>query len=311
MGPHSGFEYADARQRFAAALFDRLWARYRDRVQYVQTYERVIAEAGATFFNDHIAFRSIAWQEPFVGIATTARIFESLGYRPAGAYSFPDKKLSAVHFDPPDPRLPKLFFSELRAVEFSRPVRRLLAEVLKTHRAPPTREFLASLASLTEAADEQEVAGLMDHAYGWLTDLPWETPQRAIVEAANEHSQYAAWVLLHGYNVNHFTSLINSHGVETLDDIEKTADALAAAGVPMKSQIEGEPGAMLRQTATEAVTIDVSARDEEAAITMPWTYAYFELAERPPLTDASGATTRYEGFLGSQATKLFEMTKRN
>lgn len=310
MGPHSAFEYEDARHRFAAQLFDRLWARYRARVEYVQTYERVIEEAGATFFNDHIAFRSLAWQDPFVGLATISRLFEALGYRPAGAYAFPDKRLSAVHFDPPDPRLPKLFFSELRVAEFSFPFRRLLQESLSTHRPPPTKEFLASLHVLNDETDPDKSAGLLDHAYGWLTELPWETPQKAIVEAVNERSQYAAWVLLHGYNVNHFTSLIDSHQVEALDDIEKTSAALSAAGVPMKSEIEGERGAPLRQTATEAVTLDMPVHDEEDSTTMPWTYAYFELAQRTPFKDADGNLVRFEGFLGSQATNLFEMTKR-
>jgi hypothetical protein len=42
---------------------------------------------------------------------------------------------------------------------------------------------------------------------------------------------------------------------------------------------------------------------------MPWTYAYFELAERGEVADESGRRGRFEGFLGPQATQLFEMTK--
>jgi hypothetical protein len=43
---------------------------------------------------------------------------------------------------------------------------------------------------------------------------------------------------------------------------------------------------------------------------MPWTYAYFELAQRDLLPDpATGKYSRFEGFLGSQATNLFEMTR--
>ena len=37
----------------------------------------------------------------------------------------------------------------------------------------------------------------------------------------------------------------------------------------------------------------------------------FELAERGEVTDPdSGARQRFEGFLGPQATQLFDMTKR-
>jgi hypothetical protein len=130
------------------------------------------------------------------------------------------------------------------------------------------------------------------------------------VAALNKVSQYAAWVLVHGYNVNHFTSLINSHGVPALDDIEKTIAALQKAGVPMKAEIEGERGSKLRQTATEAVTIDVAVHDKGMPAMMPWTYAYFELAQRDSVVDAaSGKKVRFEGFLGPQATNLFEMTR--
>ena len=42
-----------------------------------------------------------------------------------------------------------------------------------------------------------------------------------------------------------------------------------------------------------------------------WTYAYFELAERGEVVDReSGESTRFEGFLGAQATQLFEMTRK-
>jgi hypothetical protein len=43
---------------------------------------------------------------------------------------------------------------------------------------------------------------------------------------------------------------------------------------------------------------------------MPWTYAYFELAQRDTVADpATGKKVRFEGFLGPQATNLFEMTR--
>jgi hypothetical protein len=68
----------------------------------------------------------------------------------------------------------------------------------------------------------------------------------------------------------------------------------------------------LRQTATEAVTIDVEIAEQGRSATMPWSYAYFELAERGEVTDGeTGRRGRFEGFLGPQATQLFEMTTVN
>jgi len=302
---------------FLHQLFDRLWATYRDRVTSVRDYEQVLATAGADFQNDHIAFRSIAWQQPAAGISSIARPFQALGYRPAACYHFPNKHLQAIHLEPPgddssgrEP-LPKLFVSELEAWQLEPQVRQHLAGSLDQHRQPLSLELLDRLARIG-SSETPDSAGTLDTLGDWFHQRPWPAPERSDVEAVAEVSQYAAWVLVHGYAVNHFTGLINAHGVEALDSIEKTATALAASGVPMKSDIEGEAGSRLRQTATEAVVVDVEVSEAGQPATMPWTYAYFELAERGEVMDSeSGEPARFEGFLGPQATQLFDMTRRS
>jgi hypothetical protein len=308
LGPHKAIPVSSAREKFCAELFDVLWDRYRQRVAYVQTYEQVIKQAGATFVNDHIAFRTFATQQPLAGIASISRVFEALGYRAAGSYHFDDKQLSAIHFQHANPQFPKLFISELRVPELPAEGRAIIERTARNHRPAIGLEALAALVNLDK--DSQPAGELMPKIVSEFHDLPWMLPSREDVEKLNKVSQYAAWVLVHGYNVNHFTSLINSHGVPALDDIEKTIAALAKAGVPMKKEIEGERGSKLRQTATEAVTIDVAVHDRGVPAKMPWTYAYFELAQRDTVIDpATGKPVRFEGFLGPQATNLFEMTR--
>jgi hypothetical protein len=311
-GPHGRIEVRDARERFAARLFDELWVRYRERVSYVRTYEEVIAKHGAAFVNDHIAFRTFATQQPLAGIASISRVFEALGYEPANCYQFPDKHLSAIHFQHPHPEFPKLFISELRVWELGDEAQNLIGKTTSSHRAPIPLNVLTQLARLKGNASSDTLdESLLDDVLKEFHELPWKLPEKADVDAANKASQYAAWVLVHGYNVNHFTSLINSHGVEALDDIEKTIAALKAAGVPMKAEIEGAKGSKLRQTATAAVEIDVPVLVNGKEAQAPWSYAYFELAQRGNITDPdTGNPTRFEGFLGPQATQLFEMTRR-
>ncbi len=310
-GPHAAIPAKDLRERFALRLFDALWARYRSRVEHVAAYERVTRDAGATFVNDHIAFRTFATQQPLAGIASLSRIFEALGYEAAGCYQFPDKHLGAIHYQHPNCEFPKLFISELKTWELPRDVGRMIAEATATHRDPVPLDTLVQLSELAGREDGAEdhselLAGVVQHFH----ELPWQLPEKSRLEALAAESQYAAWVLVHGYNVNHFTSLINSHRVETLDDIEKTIAALKAAGVPMKDEIEGEPGSKLRQSATAAAVIDVPVLEDGRETTTPWTYAYFELAEHGEVTDPqTGQPTRFEGFLGPQATNLFEMTR--
>lgn len=230
-------------------ILDPLWKRYRSKVEHARAYERAVGPV----VNDHVAFRTVAWG-PY-GIHTVARPFEKLGWRAAGTYDFPDKKLTAIHYELAG--RPKLFISELRAWELSPRARKILEKTMKAH-------------------------GRFDFA------RCWPAPSKKDVLALDAESQYAAWVLLYGYEVNHFTASVK--------DVEKAAALLKEAGVPMKPEIEGARGSKLRQTSTQAVVLPVKVREG----TIKWPYAYFELAER----------RGFEGFLGGQATNLFEMTKR-
>lgn len=312
--PHSKIQAGGPRERLALGLFDRLWERYRQRVSYVNVYESIIASHGATFFNDHIALRSLALQQPGMGIFTTGRVFEALGYRPAECYSFEDKHLSAIYFQHPHPQFPKLFISELRVSDLSAATQEAIATVTSASPSYPRSRarqgaidggLLAAL-RLCDSASEPAQLQLLDELVNIFHELPWAPPDHRLVREVHSETQYGAWVLVHGNNVNHFTALINSQGVPALNDIGKTSRALADAGVPMKADIEGEAGSNLRQTATFAVNIPCTMSRQGTEVEMEWPYAYFELAQRDPAPDGS----RYEGFFSTQATNLFEMTRR-
>jgi hypothetical protein len=308
LGPHQGIASSDPRETFTADLLDRLWDSYRNRVSYVQTYEQVVRNAGATFVNDHIAFRTFASQQPLTGIVSLSRIFEALGYRPAGTYLFEDKHLNATHYQHSNSQFPKIFISELKVWELGEEAQ-IIWKYTANQRPAIDEQILRELNAWHQVTDLRRTQ-LMKAVLQQFQELPWPLPEKQDVEQLNRVSQYAAWVLVHGYHVNHFTSLVNSHGIESLENLEKTIAALQKAGVPMKAEIEGEPGSKLRQSATEAVRIDVEVQVDGQRQKMPWSYAYFELAERNLVTDPdTGKKVRFEGFLGAQATNLFEMTR--
>src|SRR6266436_66428 len=110
--PHRAISAQTPKEKFLVELLDTLWERYRGRVSYARRYEEMIEKFGATFLNDHIAFRTIAVQEPQAGIHAISRLFETLGYRLAGAYEFPDKHLNALHYRNQSKGFPKIFISE-------------------------------------------------------------------------------------------------------------------------------------------------------------------------------------------------------
>src|SRR5437763_1403288 len=190
-GPHQAIPTTTAREKFGAELFDRLWDRYRHRVTYVQTYEKVIRQAKATFVNDHIAFRTFATQQPLAGIATLSRTFEALGYRAAGSYHFDDKQLSAIHFQHANQQFPKLFISELRVWELPADARAIIEKTAKSHRPAIAAETLAALSALDR--DSTPAAALMPRVVAEFHDLPWILPAREDVEKLNKVSHYAAW----------------------------------------------------------------------------------------------------------------------
>jgi hypothetical protein len=309
--PHQHIEAHDQKERFTIALLDRLWTRYRTRVSYVRDYEKLIAKNGARFTNDHIAFRTLGGEDPVTGIFTIGRIFEALGYRAVGCYAFPDKQLGSLHYTHPHPQLPKIFLSELKTWECSPASRKIVAKYLRTHKTPPPRRILDDLFRVGElpAAQRKKLLEAVDRRFAV---LPWERPQKKDVLALGEESQFGAWVLVNGYDVNHFTASVDSHGVPELDDIDKVQAAMIAAGIPMKKSIEGARGSRLRQTSTEAVVLPTPVKEGARAIKIPWTYAYFEIIERPLTLDpATGRRERYQGFMDTQATNLFEMTNAN
>jgi hypothetical protein len=277
-------------------LLTTLWTQYKQRVSYAARYEEMVRTQGGKAYNDHIAFRTLNTDigaQPR-GVPGIARIFTALGYRQMDMYLFKDKHLTAWHYEhAKNPDYPKLFISQLEVDRLSAPVAQMIRESVKgaPDLLPPT------------GASGQKLADFFRR--------PWAPPKRAVVEAVNKESQYGAWTLLHGNAVNHFTAYINKQNVKAWPDLEATVNALRVAGFPMKKEFEGERGSKLRQSSTEAVdyACDV-VEDDGKPGKMDWSYAYYELAERNLVPGPDGKPVLFQGFLGAQATNLFEMTKR-
>jgi hypothetical protein len=307
--PHQHIKVQNDKERFLIELFDTLWERYRGRMEYVRMYEKLIESHKAKFVNDHIAFRTIAWEKPTLGIFMISRIFETLGYSMANCYEFPDKHFSSIHYEHPNPQFPKLFITQLKSWELSAEARATIAKSMAAHRPALSDDVLGQLSGL-EKVSAGDRTKLLETLVRYFAELPWELPEKSAVLTLDKESQFAAWVLVNGYEVNHFTVSVNSHGVPSLDDVEKVQAAMVGAKIPMKKEIEGERGSKFRQTSTEAVVVPVKVKEGGKTVEIPWTYAYFEIADRPlmknPLT---GKMERFEGFLGAQATNLFDMTK--
>lgn len=299
--------------RLARELWKQLWSIYRQRVDYARVYEAMIKDAGGTVANDHIAFRSLrlvvdsAEGKINLGIPYLESLVSWLGYEVAGEYHFRDRHLYARHYRHPEQDrydLPKLFISELIVEQLPSSIAKLIQNTVRSGAFFSLPAWQKSSFSLQQ--DEPAVAKSLVPVF----IRPWTPPKQSIVETVNEVSQYGAWVLLHGYSVNHFTGYINRQNTPAYPDIESTAQALARQGVPMKESFEGGQASGLQQTATQAVMELLPVLDDRGNLKeMLWSYAYYELAERYFIPDSSGNQVLFEGFIAPQAKHLFDMTK--
>src|SRR5262245_15879367 len=153
--PHQQIKVQSDKESFLVQLFDTLYTRYRERMEYVRKYESVVHAHGGTFVNDHIAFRTIATEKPALGIFMISRIFEALGYSSAACYEFPDKHFNSIHYQHPNPQFPKLFITQLKSWELSPRGRSLIQKSLKTHRPHLSDANLASLWNLEKASQAE------------------------------------------------------------------------------------------------------------------------------------------------------------
>jgi hypothetical protein len=300
------------KKEIAGLLVERLWEQYIDRVPYAKKYVELVTEKGGKVVIDHIAFRTFnahCGEQP-EGIRAIRHILNFLDYKPASKYNFPKKKLKAVHFEHPDEKLPKIFVSQLEVSELPGWAQQMINETIHN------TTYLLSDKSIELLRILEDNGSLPIEAAGYLVDdianyfrRPWNIPLKDNVLKINDVSQYGAWVLLHGNSVNHFAVLINNQDVKEWPGLDETCKALADAGIPMKENIEGEPGSKLRQSATLAVKEEVNVKGGSVFEKIIWTYAYFELAERNYYIEENGSPKLFSGFLGEQARHLFDLTE--
>jgi hypothetical protein len=297
-------------------LLDILWVQYKKRVVYAAQYQGLVEQRGGKVQNDHLAFRTFNTDvggQP-AGVEGIARIFTALGYQKKDQYLFADKKLTAWHYEhATNPDNPKIFISQLEVDQLSAPIASVIRETVAGApdlMAQADRQLLDSLAKGEKLALDR--ADILAASLARFFSRPWNPPRREGVELVDKESQYGAWTLLHGNAVNHFTAFINAQKVADWPDLETTVAALRAAGLPMKDELEGEKGSKLRQSSTKAADAECEVIEADGSKgKMQWSYAYYELAERGDIPGPDGKPMRFQGFLGAQATNLFEMTKRN
>jgi hypothetical protein len=257
----------------ARDFLSQAWTRYIRLTPDAAVIHRLFENRGERIINDHVAFRT--FDVPGLGRLELGRIFEEWGWqRCADDLEFPEKKLKASYWLPPEPGLPKVFISELELGKCSRE----LGDWVRSFARPP-KELNA----------------------GYFLEPSWDPVSFSDYERFYSESEYAAWTAAFGVQVNHFTVLVNE--LKTFKSVQEVNTFLTSNGLKLNESggaVKGTPEEKLEQSSTMARKI-------------PWTFAssqsrdvlgcYYEFARRYPINGAL-----FQGFIPKSADKIFEST---
>ena len=258
-------------------IFRRLWEQYSTMNPSVQTVHDLFLKEGEIVENDHIAFRTFDYEE--VNIDKLAKPFIKAGYTYKMDYHFEKKKLYAKHFEhSSDEKAPRIFISQLKTGSFSK----FLQDTIK--------EAVSKIPLNILDSDEIVFAGNC-----------WGQPSYDVYNKLRKESEYAAWLYVYGFTVNHFTVSVNA--LNKYDTVPKVNQLLKDNGFLINDsggEVKGAPKQLLEQSSIKAEMIDVGFT--EGNFRIPG--CYYEFAKRYP--DASGKL--YSGFIAKSADRIFEST---
>lgn len=256
-------------------FLQRAWQRYVTLAPDASKVVKLLAERGDRMVNDHVAFRT--FDLPGLGREACGRIFEAWGYKKVDdLLHFPDKKLLANYWLHEDPKLPKIFVSDLQVGAFGAELQSWIRSVARIQ-GPLTAESLL--------------------------EPTWAPVKLADYERFYPMSEYAAWTAAFGIQVNHFTLLVNSSS--SFASVGALNAYLQEHGIELNSAgglVKGTAAELLEQSSTMAQRIPWAFAD---GVHKPIMGCYFEFAQRH--TDPSTGKL-FTGFLPKSADRIFEST---
>ena len=258
-------------------IFSQLWLDYTDKNPYVKKIYDLFISENENVVNDHIAFRTFS--DSRVNVDVLSKIFINAGYVEKGQYKFEQKHLFAKHYEiENDSSAPRVFISELITEDFSPFLQKKV------------KELVDAVSPKLLLSDELILSG-----------RTWEKPSFNIYEELRKESEYAAWLYVNGFTVNHFTVSVNA--LKKFDTVEKVNNFLKKNDFIINDaggEIQGTPAELLEQSSVKAAVVPV----EFIEGTFDVTSCYYEFAKRYPDSDGK----LYSGFIAKSADKIFQST---
>jgi Domain of unknown function (DUF1338) len=258
-------------------FFDALWSNYVAMSPQAERIRQAFEERGEVVRNDHVAFRTLAL-DPIRLTDLEPHLLE-LGYSRHENYEFPEKKLDAVGYLPPQPDQPRIFLSELKVEELT----------------PSAQEILQHCARQIDPS-RIRTPDVLWAGRLW-APLPWQSYQLLQAE-----SEYAAWVAALGLRPNHFTISVTDFVRDTtIEEVLQVVEGLGYEVNDSGGRVKGSPQVLLEQGSTRADRMPVPFADGIERLVPT---CYYEFAKR--YTDREGK--HFQGFVASSADRIFEST---
>lgn len=257
-------------------LMKNIWDEYATLNPQVGVVHQLLKGKSETIENDHIAYRTIRHEG--LGISSLSSHFEKYGYQYVNEYFFKEKKLYAQHFKGPKPNSPKVFISEIILDDFSDKLKTLIKSAI--NKIP--KDYFKDEKSLFSGA-------------------PWGKVKHQDYLSIVDESEYAAWLLVFGFRVNHFT--VNVNLLKNFKDLGSLNTFLKSKSISLNQaggEIKGNPQEFLEQSSTLANKVKVQFLDGEFEIPS----CYYEFAKRYPMPNGE----LFHGFIATSANKIFEST---
>lgn len=298
-------------------VFGKLWTHYFSLVPFAPKLIEDFKKRGDEWIEDHVAYRTLPGEH--TGAHILQAVFEALGYKRMDDYNFEEKQLKAFWMCPPDIEAhsreasPKIFISELIPTKFTPEFQEIVRRYTSQVSASPLPRIKA-LREKLKTGDQEAAAEFVAECAGLLTALPaWNRPSLKDYEILRKESEYAAWTALFGQQINHFT--VSVHLMKTFKDIHPLVEFLDQdLKVPMNKSgggiVKGSPELLLEQISTMAVEVKYNFQDGQMSVP----YGFVEFAYRYPLAGKKHDgvwSSYYQGFVTSNADKIFESTTRS
>jgi hypothetical protein len=258
-------------------FFDALWDDYVAMTPQAARIKAAFEDRGETVRNDHVAFRTLAL-EP-IGLEKLEPHVLALGYRRFEPYEFPDKKLRAWGYIPPNAHQPRIFLSELLVDRLSQAA----GEILR------------------RCASQIPSARVVSPDILWAGRL-WDPVTWQEYELLRGESEYAAWMATIGIRPNHFTiSVTDFRKYTSVESVLQVVEELGYAVNDSGGRVKGSPAVLLEQGSTRADQLPMPFAD---ATERPVPTCYYEFAKRYPGPDGK----LFQGFVAASADRIFEST---